>query len=463
MSISSSPFAKFEADLRDQPDPAESLKAGLIGAGTIFETPFGPKPLIYADYVASGRALRQIEDFMLAQVLPFYANSHTEASFTGAQTTALRETARAEIAKRCGADADTHAVIFAGSGATAGLNKLVHLFAIGEKLTCGEAVTVLVGPYEHHSNLLPWRESGAEVIELAEAPAGGVDLADLNAKLQSATAKGPTIAAISAASNVTGICADVKAVTKAVKQAGAKMVWDFAGGGPYLPVSMAHGIDAIALSPHKFIGGPGASGVLILRRDAVCTTKPSQPGGGTVAFVNAYQHDYSVHLEDREEGGTPNILGDIRAALALIVKDVIGQDKLTSRNADLSKRAFEVLATAPGLKVLGSDHQTRLPIISFIVQGAEYDYNAFTTALSDRFGIQVRGGCSCAGPYVHRLLNIDDGWSNRLRTEILSGDIAHKPGFVRFNLSVLMPQDEVDYILSSVAELANEFAKPQAA
>jgi selenocysteine lyase/cysteine desulfurase len=463
----SNPLIGFEHNLRSLPDLVASLKTGLIGGGTEILTPEGPKPLIYADYVASGRALRQVEEFMLTEVLPYYANSHTEASFTGARTTALREAARATIAEKCAANEADHAVIFAGSGATTGLNRLVHLFGIREALSQGEKAFVLVGPYEHHSNLLPWRESGAEVLEVAEAPEGGIDLSDLIEKLAYATTKGMTVAAFSAASNVTGICTDIATITRAVKTAGARMVWDYAGGGPYLPINMAPApgaeIDAIALSPHKFIGGPGASGVLIVRRDAVSATTPSQPGGGTVRFVNAHQHDYLPRLEDREEGGTPNILGDIRAALTLIVKDVIGQDRMTTRNADLAARAFSALDGVPGLRILGADHQNRLPIISFVIDTPDFNHNDFTTRLSDQFGIQARGGCSCAGPYVHRLMHIDDQTSNRLRSEILSGDESHKPGFVRFNLSVLMPEDEVDYILSSVAELAGDSAGRKAA
>lgn len=465
MSIIKNPFTGFEQNLRSLPDPVASIRTGLIGRGTTIQTPQGDKPLIYADYVASGRALRQIEDFVMDQVLPYYANSHTEASFTGAVMTRMRESARHVIASKCGANSKDHAVIFAGSGATTALNKLVHLFGLRNAMARGEQVFVLVGPYEHHSNLLPWRESGAVVIEVAEAPGGGVDLDDLRHQLAHTTARGLTIAAFSAASNVTGICSDVVAVTHAVKAAGAKMIWDYAGGGPYLPIDMlaAPGadIDAIALSPHKFIGGPGASGVLIVRRDAVTATTPSLPGGGTVAFVNAHVHDYAPRLEDREEGGTPNIIGDIRAALVLIVKDVIGQDFLTARNADLTRRAFLALGNVDEVHILGQDHQTRLPILSFTVRDGDgwVDYQHFTTMLSDHYGIQARGGCSCAGPYVHRLLDIDDTWSNALRAEILSGNDSHKPGFIRFNLSVLMSDETVDYILHAIAELARTVPK----
>ena len=456
MPTHSDPLAGFEHNLRSLPDPVTSLKEGLIGGGTDILTPEGPKPLVYADYVASGRALRQVEEFMLTEVLPFYANSHTEASFTGARTTALREAARATIAARCGANEQDHAVIFAGSGATTGLNRLVHLFGIREALARGEKPFVLVGPYEHHSNLLPWRESGAEVIEIAEASEGGIDLADLEEKLTRTTAQGPTVAAFSAASNVTGICTDVAAVTRLVKAHGAAMVWDYAGGGPYLRADLSLGHDAVVLSPHKFIGGPGASGVLLVRRDAVKVETPSRPGGGTVAFVNGYRHDYVARIEQREEGGTPNVIGDIRAALALIVKDVIGQEYITARNAGNAERAFAAWDGVPGIEILAPEQRKRLPFLSFVPRdgtGARIDYRVFTQALSERYGIQARGGCSCAGPYVHRLMAIDDAWSEEIRADILAGDTKSKPGFVRLNLSYLMDDETIAFILEAVREL----------
>lgn len=451
-----SPLARFKAGLCASPDPVAALGQGQIGKGMMIPTPTGPKPLIYADYIASGRALRQVEDFIAEDVLPFYANSHTEDSYCGAVMTQMREEARAVIAAHCGATLEEHAVIFSGSGATAALNQLVHLFGIGAALARGEKVRVIVGPYEHHSNLLPWRESGAEVVEVTEAAEGGPDMTALETALR--TPADLTIAAFSAASNVTGVCTDVARVTALVKAHGAKMVWDYAGGGPYLPITIGKA-DAIALSPHKFIGGPGASGVLILRRDAVATTRPSRPGGGTVTFVNAYRHDYHTRLEEREEGGTPNVIGDIRAALAMIVKEVIGRDRIGERNRVLTQHAFEAWRDVPGIDILASERTERLPFLSFVPRDAEgraMDHRAFTRALSEQFGIQARGGCACAGPYVHRLLQIWDAQSDALRAEILAGDESHKPGFVRLNLSVLMEDDTVDTILGAVATLVSE-------
>jgi selenocysteine lyase/cysteine desulfurase len=454
----------FEAGLRALPDLRATLKSGLIGADIEIPGPEGPRKLVYADYVASGRALRQVEDFVLDHVLPYYANTHTEASFCGAYMTRMREAARRIILDHAGGTPETHAVVFAGSGATHALNMLVHLFGIPAALARGEQVHVLVGPYEHHSNLLPWRESGATVIEIAEADTGGPDPDHLQAVLDTVTGQGPVIAAFSAASNVTGIGADVIGITRIVKRAGGRIVWDYAGGAPYLPVDMCPDgaeIDAIALSAHKFVGGPGASGVLILRRGAVEAARPHRPGGGTVAFVNGQTQDYLSRLEEREEGGTPNIVGDIRAGLVMIVKAALGQDFITRRNADLVRRALAAWADHPALTLLGGPRDDRLPIFSFIVRardGAPFDYQRFTAQLSERYGIQARGGCACAGPYVHKLLGITPAASDRLRAEILAGDESHKPGFVRLNFSVLMSDAEVDFVLHSVAELAEAFA-----
>ncbi|MBR9844110.1 MAG: aminotransferase class V-fold PLP-dependent enzyme [Rhodobacteraceae bacterium] len=456
-----SPLARFEAGLCTPSDPIAAIRDGQIGKDICIPTPTGPKRMIYADYIASGRPLRQVEEFVAEEVLPFYANSHTEDSYCGAVMTQLREAARGVIAAKCGAHSDAHAVIFSGSGATAALNQLVHLFGIREAVAAGQKVRVIVGPYEHHSNLLPWRESGAEVVEIGEAAAGGLDMAALESALFEAPEL--TIAAFSAASNVTGICADVAGITSLVKSYGAKMVWDYAGGGPYLSIAMRRGgeIDAIALSPHKFIGGPGASGVLIVRRDAVTAQKPSRPGGGTVTFVNAHQHDYHSRIEEREEGGTPNVIGDIRAALALIVKDVMGDARIAARNKTLTKRAFAVWGDVAGIEVLAPEQRDRLPFLSFVPRdpdGKRMDHRTFTRALSERFGIQARGGCACAGPYVHRLMQIEDETSATIRQDILAGDESHKPGFVRLNLSVLMEDETVDFILDAVTELVSEAA-----
>jgi len=459
------PLKKFAEATRLAASDQASFAAGVIGKGATFQGEFGPRKIVYADYVASGRAHEMVEDFVRDSVLPFYANTHTDASYCGATTTHMREEARAVILDHCNANPSEHAVIYSGAGATAALNKMVHLFGVRKALETGREVHVLIGPYEHHSNILPWRESGATVVQIDENLTGGPDIGHIQSVLQGIPNNALIIGSFSAASNVTGIETDVAKVSRVIKSAGGLSVWDFAGGGPYLQIDMHPedvSLDAIVFSPHKFIGGPGASGVLLIRRDAVVNDLPERPGGGTVAFVNDRVHDYLSCLEEREEGGTPNIVGDIRAALAIILKDALGQNYITERNQWLTDRALSVWGGHPAINLLGGSRNDRLPIFSFIVDAGSdevFDFHLYTRALSDIYGIQARGGCACAGPYVHELLRISPELSAELRGQILHGDETHKPGFVRMNFSVLMDDQEVDYILLSVVELAGKYSE----
>ncbi|MEE4118926.1 MAG: aminotransferase class V-fold PLP-dependent enzyme [Paracoccaceae bacterium] len=452
-------FEAFRESLRA--GGLDGLRAGLIGRDAQIDGPFGPVRLLYADWVASGRALAQVEDAVRDFVLPFYANSHTEASHCGMVTTRLREAARAVALAHIGGGPDCHA-IFAGSGATAGISRLVSLLDLPARVRAGARVVVLHGPYEHHSNLLPWRESGAEVREVAEAPGGGVDMVALDSCLDAAQGAETIVGAFSACSNVTGILTDVEAVTRRLKARGALAVWDYAGGGPYLPIRMVPApgveIDAVALSPHKFPGGPGASGLLIVRDTVVRAARPSVPGGGTVSFVSPWAHDYSSRVEAREEGGTPNVLGDIRAALALCVKEAAGVEAIGARDAALRARALAELSDVPGLELLGREAVApALPILSFRLRdeaGRPVHHQLVTRLLSDLHGVQARGGCACAGPYAHRLLGIDEAASEVLRARLARGEELDKPGWTRLNLSWLHSDGEVTRILAAVRDVA---------
>ena len=451
-------LTEFRKDLEAQ--GIEGIRDGLIGRDARIETEFGPRRMIYADYVASGRGLAQVEDLIRDRVLPYYANSHTEASYCGAFMTRLREAARAEVLRLTGGDQGCHA-IFTGSGATSGINRIVGLLRLSERVRAGEDIVVIVGPYEHHSNLLPWRETGARMIEMPEATGHGVDLEALRSSLEDAGDADLVVGAFSAASNVTGLVTDPDPVTRLLKAHGALAVWDYAGGAPYLPIDMSPSPDcrkdAVVLSPHKFPGGPGASGLLILRDTMVQSTRPSQPGGGTVKFVSPWAHDYLSRVEAREEAGTPNVLGDIRAALALIVKDVVGEEQILERDKQLRARAIAAWSDEPQLCLLGRpDAADTLPILSFTVRdrwGARVHHQLFTRMLSDFHGIQARGGCACAGPYAHRLLDIDATESEKLRLAIREGRELDKPGWVRLNLSYLHTEAEVEAILSGVRDL----------
>lgn len=446
-------LSKFRKSLQSD-DLVRALRDGVIGDGVKIPGLFGDVSLVYADYVASGRALAQVEDYIRQDVLPYYANSHTEASFCGAFMTRLRAEARAEISRLT--NAQECSVVFTGSGATAGLNRLVALFGINE----AQKTVVFVGPYEHHSNLLPWRESNAQVVEIPEAATGGPDMDILTAALREHADADVKVGSFSAASNVTGIITPTDDITRLLKEHGALAVWDYAGGGPYLPIDMNPAADcqkdAVVVSPHKFPGGPGGTGVLIVRDASVCRDTPSWPGGGTVTFVSPWEHAYSSSIAAREEAGTPNVIGDIRAALAFIVKDEIGQAFISAREAELNQRAIAAWSQNPQLTLLGVDHPNRLPIFSFRVaraDGSRFHHQLFTRMLSDVYGIQTRGGCACAGPYAHRLLEIDQSESEHLFSELRAGKEMLKPGWVRLNFSYLMEDAKVQYIIDCVNEL----------
>lgn len=449
----------FKAALKSA-DIHDRICKGLIGEDAQIEGPFGTRPLIYADYVASGRALAQVEDFIRDRVLPYYANTHTQASFCGEYMTKLREAARAEIARMTGA-VEGMSVIFTGSGSTAGINRIVGLLDLAALVRQGQRVVVLTGPYEHHSNILPWRETGAEVIEIAEAPGGGVDMAALEHALAAAQGAARIVGTFSAASNVTGILTDVDAVTRALRAHGALAVWDYGCAGPYCAMDMKAGTDvqkdAIVFSVHKFPGGPGSSGVAVIRDEIACRATPTLPGGGTVSFVSPWGHVYSGSLSAREEGGTPNVTGDIRAALAMLVKEALGQSWLDTRQAALRARALKVWARNDRIELLGIADARSLPIFSFRVrdgQGGLVHHQFFTRLLSDLTGVQARGGCACAGPYGHRLLGLGRAESDATIAALEQGEETAKPGWVRLNLSALMSDEKADLIIGAVDNLA---------
>lgn len=458
-------------------DLVDRVRESVIGKDTAVETPFGLRRVTYADYTASGRSLSFIEDRIREAVLPMYANTHTETSGTGLQTTKFREEAR-DIIRRCvGASKDEHAVIFAGSGSTGAIDRLINILGIRVPRTLDETYglsthipeeerpVIFVGPYEHHSNELPWRESIADVIEIEEDADGRIDLDELDLKLAEFSARPLKIGSFSAASNVTGIISDTRAVSELLHSHGALSFWDFAASAPYVGISMGsksrgggNHKDAIFMSPHKLIGGPGTPGVLVVRRDLLTNTVPAVPGGGTVQYVSPDHHTYIPDQEHREEGGTPAIIESIRAGLVFKLKDEVGTDRIRELEHGFITRAIESWGSNDNIQILGNPEADRLSIVSFVVRspGGVLHHNFVVALLNDLFGIQARGGCSCAGPYGHRLLGIDADTSNRFEQVIAEGCEVIKPGWVRLNFNYFISEEEFSYILEAVHMVAND-------
>ena len=456
----------------------EKIRDGIIGDDRALSGPYGPRRMTYADYTASGRSLGFIEEYINAEVLPLYANTHTETSRTGLQTTRFREDARQIILAAVGGR-EEDVVIFCGSGATGAINKLIDIlnlrlprdleekYNLASHIPADERPVVFIGPYEHHSNELPWRESIADVVVIAEDTDGRIDQHHLERELVNHATRPLKIGSFSAASNVTGIVSDTAGISRLLHSHGALAFWDFAAAAPYVTIDMnladgEHGgltyKDAVFISPHKFIGGPGTPGLLIVKRCLVTNTVPTVPGGGTVSYVSSARHSYLADLTHREEGGTPAIIEAIRAGLVFHLKQAVGEANIEALEEAFVARAIAAWANNPNIQILGNLNAKRLSIVSFVIRSGEriLHHNFVVALLNDLFGIQARGGCSCAGPYGHRLLGIDLARSMKYHEVISAGAEGIKPGWVRVNFNYFISEAVCDFIIRAVDFIARD-------
>ncbi|KAH0714482.1 hypothetical protein KY285_007259 [Solanum tuberosum] len=479
------------------------LRSQIIGENVDFETPFGKRRLTYADHTASGRSLHYIENYIINNVLPFYGNSHTSDSHVGYQTTKMVHEAAAYV-KKCLGGGEEDAIIFCGSGSTAAIKRLQEVMGISVPSILREKVltkcfrnetkerwVVFVGPYEHHSNILSWRQSLAEVVEIGLDDNGLVDMEALRDQLELyKSTNRPLLGSFSACSNVTGTYSDTRAISRLLHKNGAFACFDFAASGPYAKIEMRSGeidgYDAVFISPHKFLGGPGTPGILLINKALyrLGTSPPSTCGGGTVDFVNPYNEKdtlYVENIEEREDAGTPPIIQKVRTALAFWVKEFISHKVIERMEHTYIELALQRLLPNPNIWILGNVTAKRQAVLSFLIYTTTYssssdgsgEDNEFylwretgnkkdkplhgpfvAKLLNDLFGIQARGGCACAGPYGHILLKVDEPRSLAFKDAIEMGYSGVKPGWTRVSFPYYMSKEEFEFILAALEFIA---------
>lgn len=468
----------------------ETLRNELIGKGYKFETPYGERLLTYADFTASGKILSFIEKYLL-EIQQCYANTHTEDDMTGEVMTKILHKSEKIIKRHLNAEENCY-LIPSGTGATGAIERFAKIIGIyispATKIRIDNIIkeyiksdkgiadiinesndslqqipVVFIGPYEHHSNILIWKEGIAELVEVGLNKDERLDLDDLRRKISDIKYKDRLkIGSFSAASNVTGIITPALEVAEILHEHNALACFDFAACAPYLEINMNISdksyFDAVYLAPHKFLGGPGASGILVINKKLYDKTiPPTVSGGGTVNYVSSFAQDYIKDVEEREMAGTPGIIQIIKAALAIELKDLVGIDNIMSKEKYYTKKIINRLKTNSNIEILGPlDENNRLPIISIKIKHKDkYIHPRYAAKLiNDLFGIQTRAGCSCAAPYGHRLLDISEETSKIFRQFVDDGISSIKPGWLRFNIHYIINEDEVDFICQAIEFIA---------
>ena len=448
----------------------EAFGKHIIGQDDTMKTPFHDSiRIVYADWTASGRMYQPIEDRMLKKVLPYVANTHTDTNYTGSKTTYAYSKARQIIKDHVGAN-EKDVLVSGCSGMTGVVNKFQRILGLKlqesfrDKIQLDEVdrPIVFITHMEHHSNQTTWLETIADVVVVAPDEEGLVSIENFEEAFKMYADRKRKIAAITSCSNVTGIVTPYMDVAELAHKNGGLCFVDFACSAPYIAIDMHEDdskgryLDAIYFSPHKFLGGPGTSGILIFNRALYVNKIPDNPGGGTVDWTNPWGgHKYTDDIEAREDGGTPAFIQTIRAAMCMQLKDQMGVENMGVREEEIIDIIWDRISEIENVHILAEQHKNRLGVISFYVD--DLHYNLGVKMLNDRFGIQTRGGCSCAGTYGHYLFNVSHEQSDTITNEISSGNCSSKPGWIRMSIHPTMSNEEVIFILDSIEELATNF------
>ncbi len=439
------------------------FRKNIVGINKTFQSPYGKKIIIYADWIASGRLYNPIEKKIAETFGPFVGNTHTENSITGITMTRAYKTAHEIIKKHVNAGSDD-VIITAGAGMTTVVNKFQRILGIKTSEECkpcfdiydDDKPVVFLTHMEHHSNHTSWLETIADVNVIEPDKNGLIDYDKLPLLLEKYRNRKLKIGAFTACSNVTGIQTDYHRLSRIMHENGGLCFIDFAASAPYIninmhPESKVEKLDAIFFSPHKFLGGPGSAGVIIFDKNLYDRNVPDHPGGGTVTWTNPWGgHSYVEDIEAREDGGTPGFLQAIKAALAIKLKEEMGVKNILAREEELLKKFFGKFREIKNIHLLANEIEDRLGVLSFYVE--DLHYNLIVKLLNDRFGIQVRGGCSCAGTYGHYLLHVDPTRSKKITDLIDKGDLSDKPGWVRLSLHPTMTDEELNYCMNAIEE-----------
>lgn len=441
-----------------------TFRNNIIGIHQEFQSPFGTQKIIYTDWTASGRLYRPIEEKMMNVFGPFVANTHTETTISGTAMTMAYHEARNIIKRHVNAN-DNDVLITDGTGMTGVVNKLQRILGlrVSENLkeftNIPEAIKpiVFISHMEHHSNQTSWLETIADVVVVDCNEEGLFCLENFKKTLGKYKNRSFKIASITSCSNVTGIQTPYHEVAKIMHQNNGVCFVDFACSGPYVDINMHPDdesyLDAIFFSPHKFLGGPGTTGVLLFNKNLYKNNIPDCPGGGTVSWTNPWgEHKYIDNIEDREDGGTPGFLQVIKTAVAIQLKEEMGVENILKREHEIVDYIFSRLGNIENINILAGQHRDRLGVISFYIN--DLHFNLGVKILNDKFGIQTRGGCSCAGTYGHFLLHVDQETSHELVSQITLGDLIKKPGWIRMSIHPTTTNQEIEYVCDSIIALA---------